>query len=68
MIDPVFVDVILSVNADNDTVSNLRNIVTKISGSEAWSTSFEGTKTYVVNGDNAESIVNKTLAAVDLNS
>ena len=67
-LDFAFVDVILSVNADNDTVSNLRNIVTKISGSKAWSTSFEGTKTYIVNGDNAESIVNKTLAAVDLNS
>lgn len=67
-LDFAFVDVILSVNADNDTISNLRNIVTKISGSEAWSTSFEGTKTYVVNEDNAETIVSKTLAAVDLNS
>ena len=67
-LDFAFVDVILSVNADANTVSNLRNVVTEISASEAWTTSFEGTETYIVTDDNAEAIVAKTLAAVDLNS
>lgn len=67
-LDFAFVDVILSVNADADTVSNIRNVVTEISASEAWSTSFEGTETYVVTEDNAETIVAKALAAIELNS
>jgi len=67
-LDFAFVDVILSVNADANTVSNLRNVVTEISTSEAWTTSFEGTETYIVTDDNAEAIVAKTLAAVELNS
>lgn len=67
-LDFAFVDVILSVNADADSVAEYRNIVSLISATEAWATSFEGTETYVVNEENALTIVNKTNAAVVLNS
>lgn len=63
-----FVDVILSVNADAKSVDTYRDVVSELSQTEAWATSFEGTMTYVVNADNAASIVSKTLAAVALNS
>ena len=67
-LDFAFIDVILSVNASADTVAELRNAVTILSGSEAWATAFEGTETYVVNADNATAVANKTNAAVVLNS
>ena len=67
-LDFAFVDVILSVNAKANVVSDYRSIVSKLSTSKEWLSSFYGTETYVVNSNNAESIVSKTLAAVDLNS
>lgn len=67
-LDFAFIDVILSINADVDAVSSYRKAVTELSTSEAWLSSFEGTETYVIDSNNAESIVAKTLAAIDLNS
>jgi hypothetical protein len=67
-LDFAFVDVILSVNADAEAVSQYRNVVSALSTTEAWQTSFEGTETYVVNEDNASAILSKTNAAVVLNS
>lgn len=67
-LDFAFVDVILSVNANTATVDLYRSIVSNLSTTEAWTTSFEGTETYVVNTDNAATIVDKTNAAIMLNS
>lgn len=67
-LDFAFVDVILSVNADTVAVDLYRKVVSTLAGSEAWTTAFEGTETYVVNADNAATIVDKTNAAIDLNS
>lgn len=67
-LDFAFIDVILSVNADAHAVSQWRNLVETLSSTEAWTTAFEGTETYVVNDDNAATIVDKTNAAVMLNS
>jgi len=67
-LDFAFVDIILSVNASPENVAMYRDAVTSLSNSEAWLTSFEGTVTYVVDDSNAESIVAKTNAAIELNS
>ena len=67
-LDFAFVDVILSVNADEESVTQYRNVVSELATSEAWTTSFDGTETYIVNEDNAMAIVNKTNAAVVLNT
>lgn len=67
-LDFAFVDVIVTVNAENGTVEHLRSVLTDLSASEAWQTAFAGTETYVLNNDNATSLVNKVEAAVDLNS
>ena len=62
-----FIDLILAVNASEETVAVLRNAVTEMSDTEAWQTSFEGTVTYVINDDNKADIVAKTNAAIELN-
>ena len=67
-IEFAFVDVIVTVNAENGTVEELRNVLTDLSASEAWQTAFAGTETYVLNNDNATSLVNKVEAAIVLNS
>jgi len=63
-----FVDVILTVNPENGTVEQLRKVVSDLTSTEAWQTAFEGSATYVMNEDNASSLVNKVEAAVALNS
>jgi hypothetical protein len=67
-LDFAFIDMILAVNASEDVVNNLRNVVTELAATEAWQTSFEGTVTYVVDDTNAADIVAKTNAAIALNS
>ena len=67
-LDFAFVDVILSVNASTDIVSQYRQVLWNVSQSDEWKSSFEGTETYVVNSDTTDMIVNKVKAAVDLNS
>ena len=73
--NPVFKQVLgmcpmlaVTVNAENGTVEELRNVLTDLSASEAWQTAFAGTETYVLNNDNATSLVNKVEAAIVLNS
>ena len=63
-----FVDVILTVNPENGTVEELRKVLSDLTSTEAWQTAFEGSATYVMNEDNASSLVNKVEAAVTLNS
>ena len=46
-IEFAFVDVIVTVNAENGTVEELRNVLTDLSASEAWQTAFAGTETYI---------------------
>ena len=67
-LDFAFVDVIVTVNAENGTVEELRNVLTDLSTSEAWQTAFAGSAIYVLNDNNATSLVNKVEAAVALNS
>lgn len=67
-LDFAFVDVILSVNASVENVAKYRETVDSLSKTEAWEGAFAGTMTYVVNADNAASIVSKTNAAIKLNS
>ena len=67
-LDFAFVDVILSVNASTDIVSQYRQVLWNVSQSDEWKSSFEGTETYVVNSDTTDMIVNKVKGAVDLNS
>ena len=67
-LDFAFVDVILSVNASTDTVSQYRHILWSVSQSDEWKNSFEGTETYVVNSENTDMIVEKVKSAVELNS
>lgn len=67
-LDFAFVDVIVTVNAENETVKELRNVLTDLSTSEAWQTAFAGSAVYVLSDDNATSLVNKVEAAVALNS
>ena len=62
-----FIDVILSVNASNGALEEFRNVVSELSITEAWQTAFAGTATYVLDNDNAESLVNKVNAAIELN-
>ena len=67
-LDFAFVDVILSVNASTDIVSQYRQVVRDLSTTTEWKSSFEGTETYVVNAENTSQIVAKTNAAIALNS
>lgn len=67
-LDFAFVDVILSVNAEEHAVAQWRKHVEALIKTEAWQTAFDGTLTQVVNADNAEAIVNKVNAAVELNT
>ncbi|HAI38362.1 MAG TPA: hypothetical protein DCM40_09675 [Maribacter sp.] len=67
-LDFAFVDVILSVNASTDIVSQYRHIVHDLSSTVEWKSSFEGTETYVVNSENTDMIVEKVKSAVELNS
>ena len=67
-LDFAFVDVILSVNAEEHAVKQYRQTVKSLVETEAWQTAFDGTLTQVVNADNAEAIVNKVNAAVELNT
>lgn len=62
-----FIDLILAVNASEETVATLRNAVTEMSATEAWQTSFEGTVTYVIDDANKADVVAKTNAAIQLN-
>ena len=63
-----FVDVILAVNPKNGALEEFRKAVSELSMTEAWQTAFAGSATYVMNNDNATSLVNKVEAAVTLNS
>jgi len=67
-LDFAFVDVILSVNAEEHAVKQYRQAVETLVETEAWQTAFEGTLTQVVNDDNAEAIINKINAAIELNT
>jgi len=67
-LDFAFVDVILSVNASADNVSKYRQVVTDLSKTPEWKSSFEGTETYIVDNTNSSTIVNKVNAAIKLNS
>ena len=67
-LDFAFVDVILSVNAEEHAVKQYRQTVEALVETEAWQTAFDGTLTQVVNADNAEAIVNKVNVAVELNT
>ena len=67
-LDFAFVDVIVTVGAENGTVEELRSVLTDLTTTEAWQTAFAGSATYVMNDDNATSLVNKVEAAVALNS
>ncbi len=67
-LDFAFVDVILSVNASTDIVSQYRHVVRDLSTTIEWKSSFEGTETYVVNAENTDQIIAKTNAAIALNS
>ena len=62
-----FIDVILSVNASNGALEEFKNVVSELSITEAWQTAFAGTATYVLDNDNAESLVYKVNAAIELN-
>ena len=66
-LDFAFIDLILAVNASEETVTSLRNAVTEMAATEAWQTSFAGTETYVITDDNIADIVAKTNAAIQLN-
>ena len=66
-LDFAFVDVILSVNAENGTVENFRKVVKDLITTEAWQTAFAGSATYVLDNGNAESLVYKVNAAIELN-
>jgi len=67
-LDFAFVDVIVTVGAENGTVEELRSVLTDLTTTEAWQTAFAGSAIYVLNEDNATSLVNKVEAAVALNS
>lgn len=68
-LDFSFVDVILSVNASTDSVSQYRQALWSVSQSSEWKSSFEGTETYVIGHRVAKDmIVNKVNAAIELNS
>ena len=67
-LDFAFIDVILSVNADEAAVNEYRQVVSDLAQTEAWDTAFAGTLTQVVNADNAEALVKKVEAAVELNT
>jgi|TARA_Y100000310_G_C20617836_1_gene781609 hypothetical protein len=67
-LDFAFIDIILSVNAENGAIEKFRNVVLELSTTEAWQTAFAGTATYVLDNDNKNSLVNKVNAAIELNS
>jgi hypothetical protein len=67
-LDFAFIDVILAVNADEAAVNEYRQVVSDLSQTEAWKTAFAGTLTQVVNEDNAEALVKKVAAAIELNT
>jgi hypothetical protein len=67
-LDFAFVDVILSVNAEEHAVKQYRQTVEALVETEAWQTAFEGTLTQVVNAENGAAIVKKVNAAVELNT
>jgi hypothetical protein len=67
-LDFAFIDVIVSVNANEAIVNKYRQVVSDLSQTEAWETAFEGTFTQVMNADNAEALVKKVNAAIELNT
>ena len=67
-LDFAFIDVLLAVNPENGVVEDYRKAVLELSNTEAWKSAFAGTATYVMNTDNATSLVNKIEAAIILNS
>ena len=67
-LDFAFVDVLLSVNAEDSVVKEFRHIVLDLAQTEAWQSAFEGTATYVMDCDNAPVLLNKINAAIELNS
>ena len=64
-LDFAFVDVILSVNASNGALEEYRNIVKELSITEAWLSAVP--TTYVLDNENAESLIYKVNAAIELN-
>ena len=64
-LDFAFVDVILSVNASNGALEEYRNVVKELSITEAWLSAVP--TTYVLDNENAESLVYKVNAAIELN-
>lgn len=67
-LDFAFIDVILSVNASSQAVTNYRNTVSELAKTEAWKTTFDGTVTYIVDDTNMSDIVAKTNVAIQLNT
>src|SRR6056300_1550619 len=67
-LDFAFVDVLLSVNAENGTVENFRKVVKDLITTEAWQTAFAGSATYVLDNGNKDSLVNKVNSAIVLNT
>jgi hypothetical protein len=67
-LDFAFVDVLLSVNAENGTVENFRKVVKDLITTEAWQTAFAGSATYVLDNGNKDSLVDKVNAAIVLNT
>ena len=67
-LDFAFVDMLLAVNASEAVVWQARAAVAELMSTEAWTTAFEGTVTYIVNDVNASSIVDKVNAAIALNT
>ena len=64
-LDFAFVDVILSVNASNGALEEYRNVVKELSITEAWLSAVP--TTYVLDNENAESLIYKVNAAIELN-
>jgi len=67
-LDFAFIDVILSVNADEAAVNEYRQVVSDLAQTEAWEAAFAGTLTQVINTDNVEALVKKVEATVELNT
>ncbi len=67
-LDFAFVDVLLSVNAENGTIENFRKVVKDLITTEAWQSAFAGSATYVLDNGNKDSLVNKVNSAIELNT
>ena len=67
-LDFAFVDVLVAVNPENGALEEFRNTVSELITTDEWQSAFAGTATYVLDDNNASSLVNKVNAAITLNS